>query len=366
MRGESSKQLSMLVLKSPESFVPANHPVRRVKALADEVLRRLSATFDAMYSNVGRPSVPPEQLLKSMLLIALYSIRSERQFCEQLRYNLLFRWFLDLEMTAEVFDASTFSQNRDRLLAHDVASSFLYEVTTAAKEAKLMSHDHFTVDGTMIEAWASLKSFQRKDKDRSDLPPPDDKGNPSVDFRGEKRGNATHESKTDPEAKLFRKGPNREAKLSFMGHALMENRNGLVVDFQVTEANGHAERDAAARMLSELSRGKRRITVGADKGYDTRDFVATCRTLKVTPHVAQNAYGRRRSAVDDRTVRHAGYAVSQRLRKRVEEIFGWMKTVGGLRKTRFRGLERNEFFGKMLAATYNLMRMSRLLSLQPT
>jgi transposase len=366
MRGEQDKQVSMYVLRSPESLVPADHPLRRIKALADRVLARLSPTFDAMYSRVGRPSVPPECLLKSMLLIALYSVRSERQFCEQLRYNLLFRWFLDLDMVGETFDASTFSQNRERLLTHDVAGAFLFEVVTEARKASLMSQDHFTVDGTMIEAWASLKSFQNKARDNSDPPPPDDKGNPSVDFRGEKRSNATHESKTDPQAKLFRTGNGKEAKLSYMGHALMENRNGLVVDFRVSEANGTAEREEALGMLSELPGGTRRVTVAGDKGYDTRDFVARCRSMQVTPHVAQNRYGSRQSAVDARTIRHPGYTTSQRLRKRVEEIFGWMKTVGGLRKTRFRGLERNEFFGKIVAASYNLMRMSRLLAPQPT
>ena len=361
MRGEVPKQASMLFLKSPEQLVPADHPVRAIKRLADGALARLSPTFDRMYSGVGRPSVPPERLLKSLLLIALYSVRSERQFCEQVNYNLLFRWFLDMDMTEPAFDASTFSQNRERLLEHDVAAEFLREIVAEAQDAHLMSRDHFTVDGSMIEAWASLKSFKRKDGSDDDQSPPDDPGNPTVNFHGEKRSNETHASKTDPEAKLARKGNNREAKLSFMAHALMENRNGLIVDFRVSEANGRAEREQALRMIGETLPGERRITLGADKGYDTRDFVRECREMKVTPHVAKNEYARRRSAIDDRTAKRPGYAVSQRLRKRVEEIFGWMKTVGGLRKTRFRGVRRTQLFGHILAASYNLLRMSRLL-----
>jgi transposase len=361
MRGEAPKQSSMLCLMSPEQLVPADHPLRSLKKLADAALAKLSPTFDRMYSGVGRPSVPPERLLKSMLLIALYSVRSERQFCEQLQYNMLFRWFLDMDMVEGVFDASTFSQNRDRLLEHDVAGEFLRQVVAQARAAHLMSRDHFTVDGSMIEAWASLKSFKRKDAKDDDQPPPDDPGNPTVNFHGERRSNETHASTTDAEAKLARKGNQREAKLSFMAHALMENRNGLIVDFRVSEANGRAEREEALRMVGQTLIGERRITLGADKGYDTREFVAECRAMKVTPHVAKNEHARRRSAIDDRTTTHAGYAVSQRLRKRVEEIFGWMKTVGGFRKTRYRGTLRTQLFGHMLAASYNLLRMSRLL-----
>ena len=362
MRGEAPKQSSMLCLMSPEQVVPGDHPLRAIKKLADVALGKLSPTFDRMYSGLGRPSVPPERLLKSMLLIAFYSVRSERQFCEQLRYNMLFRWFLDMDMVEGVFDASTFSQNRDRLLEHDVAGEFLRQVVAQAKGAHLMSRDHFTVDGTMIEAWASLKSFKRKDARDDDQSSPDDPGNPTVNFHGEKRSNETHASTTDPEAKLARKGANREAKLSFMAHALMENRNGLIVDFRVSEANGRAEREQALVMVERSVTGERRITLGADKAYDTRDFVAGCRSMNVTPHVAKNEYARRRSAIDGRTTSHAGYSLSQRLRKRVEEIFGWMKTVGGFRKTRYRGVSRTQLFGHMLAASYNLLRMGRMLS----
>ena len=361
MRGEAPKQSSMLCLMSPEQLVPQDHPLRSLKKLADAALARLSPTFDRMYSGVGRPSVPPERLLKSMLLIALYSVRSERQFCEQLRYNMLFRWFLDMDMVEAVFDASTFSQNRDRLLEHDVAGKLLRQVVAQAQTAHLMSRDHFTVDWSMIEAWASLKSFKRTDEKADDRTPPDDPGNPTVNFHGEKRSNQTHASTTDPEAKLARKGNNREAKLSFMAHALMENRNGLIVDFRVSEANGRAEREQALLMVGQTLVGERRITLGADKGYDTREFVAECRSMKVTPHVARNEGARRRSAIDGRTSERPGYAISQRIRKRVEEIFGWMKTVGGFRKTRYRGRRRTEQFGHIVAAGYNLLRMSRML-----
>jgi transposase len=331
MRGRETKQSSMLMLMSPESVVPEKHPLRGVKRLADAALARMSLTFDAIYADGGRPSIPPERLLKAQLLIALYTVRSERQLCEQLAYNLLFRWCLDMDMTEEVFDHSTFSINRDRLIAHDAAGEFFREVLSLGRDERLMSDDHFTVDGTLIEAWASLKSFKRKCDDKKD--PPDEPGNPSVDFHGEKRSNATHESTTDPEAKLARKGNGKEAKLSFSMHSLMENRNGLLVDLVVDEANGTTERTTALEMLDEL-RGDKLITVGADKAYDTRDFVAKCRKLNVTPLVAQNQGPRRRSAIDDRTTRPPGYAISQRIRKRVEEIFGWIKTTGGLRKTR--------------------------------
>ncbi len=358
MRGENPKQSSMVMLISPESRVPATHPLRAIKKLADEALRELSPTFDKMYSAVGRPSIPPERLLKSMLLMALYTVRSERLFCEQLDYNLLFRWFLDMDMVEGSFVPTVFTHNRDRLLAHDVAREFLLAIVAKARKAKLMSHEHFTVDGTLIESWASLKSFKKKDDD--DSTPPDDPGNPSVDFHGEKRSNETHESKTDPDAKLARKGNGKEAKLSYSAHALMENRNGLIVDLQVDVADGRAERRNALEMLDNNLVGGRRISLGADKGYDTREFVAECRARNVTPHVAQNITTNRGSMIDGRTSRSPAYAISQRVRKRVEEIFGWMKTVGGFRKTRYVGLGANQLAAYMIAAAYNLLRVSRL------
>jgi transposase len=375
MRGEPSKQTSMLVLRSPEDLVPKEHPIRQVKAMADAVLREMTGRFDEMYAGSGRESVPPEALLKGSLLIALYSVRSERLFCEQLAYNMLFRWFLDMDMTEEPFNHSTFSKNRERLMGHDVAREFFQRVVGQARQAKLMSSEHFTVDGTLIESWASLKSLQpkeerkrernrRKAKRRSDR---DGKGggasggsNPTVDFRGQKRSNETHESKTDPEAKLARRGHAQPSKLYFGAHALMENRNGLLVDLRIEEAHGTAERDTALLMLAEDLPGSRRITVGADKGYDTQEFVELCRSQGVTPHVACNDT-KRRSALDNRTVRHPGYLASQRVRKRVEEIFGWLKTVGGFRRTRFKGRRKTQLAAYLAAAAYNLVRMARLL-----
>jgi transposase len=289
--------------------------------------------FDEMYADTGRPSVPPERLLKGQLLIALYSIRSERQLCEQLQYNLLFRWFLDMDMLDTAFDATTYSRNRDRLMKHDVAAAFFLAVRDQAHD--LMSREHFSVDGTLIEAWASLKSFRRKDDDK------DDDHNGWGDFRGERRSNETHESKTDPEARLMRKGNGQPAKLSYMGHALVENRNGLLVDLRVSTATGKAEREVAGAMLDDHERPAR-TTLGADRAYDTRDFVDDCRQLGVTPHVAQNTTNRR-SAIDARTTRHVGSSISQRLRMRIEQVFGWGKTIGGLRRTRLRGLARTQF-----------------------
>ncbi len=359
MRGEKKQQASMLMLMSPESRVPATHPVRAIKKLADAALAKISPVFDAMYADGGRPSIPPERLLKSMLLMALFTVRSERQFCKQLDYNLLFRWFLDMDMTEPSFVPTVFSKNRDRLIIHDVAGEFLRAVVEQARDAKLMSSEHFTVDGTLIESWASLKSFKPKDDD--DKTPPDDPGNPSVDFRGEKRTNDTHESTTDPDAKLMRKGDGKEAKLSYSAHALMENRNGLVVDLQVDIADGRAERRNALEMLDLNLPGKRRITLGADKAYDTQDFVAGCRERNVTPHIAQNITKRRGSNIDARTAGHVGYAISQRVRKRVEEIFGWAKTVGNFRKTRFIGLGANQVAAYVVASAYNLLRIAKLM-----
>jgi transposase len=361
MRGTDTKQASMLSLLTPEKRVPPKHPLRAVKAMAEAALKDLSPLFDAMYSTVGRSSIPPERLLKASLLMALYTIRSERMFCEQLDYNILFRWFLDMSMDEASFDHSTFSKNRDRLVAHDVAKEFFLTIVAQARGAGLMSDEHFTVDGTLIEAWASLKSFRKKDETPDDRAPPDDPGNPSVDFHKEKRSNTTHESRTDPEARLARKGKGKEAKLSYSQHALMENRNGLLVDLRIAEANGTAERDMALEMVGDRLPGTKRITLGGDKGYDTKDFVEDCGWRNVTPHVAQNITKQRNSAIDGRTTRHPGYEISQRIRKRVEEIFGWTKTVANFRRTRFKGRERTQLASYFIGAAYNLLRMGRLL-----
>ena len=360
MRGTTKQQESMFSLRTPGDRVPKDHPVRRIKDLADGALATLSPTFDKMYSRMGRPSIPPEQLLKASLLMALFSVRSERQFCEQLDYNLMFRWFLDMGMEEASFDHSTFSLNRERLLEHDVAKQFFAAIVTQAKKAGLVSSEHFSVDGTLIEAWASLKSFRPKDEDKDDKPPPDDKGNPTVDFHGEKRSNETHASTTDPEAKLARKGNGKEAKLAFCANGLIENRNGLLVGLNVMLATGTAERDAAIRLLHDNVPGKGRVTVGGDKGYDTKDFIKDCQMLNVTPHVAQNITERRGSAINGRTTRHAGYEVSQRKRKLIEEVWGWMKTVGGFRKTRFVGRLRTELAAYLVGAAYNLVRIAKL------
>jgi transposase len=359
MRGEDEKQGGVVCVIVMEQRVPQDHPLRKIRDITDRVLKELSPVFDAMYSRVGRPSVPPERLLKSMLLMALYTVRSERLFCEQLSYNLLFRWFLDMDLESAAFDASTFSKNRDRLLEHDVAGQFFRRVVEEARRAGVMSDDHFTVDGTLIEAWASLKSFRPKKATKPETPP-DDPGNPTVNFHGEKRSNDTHASTTDPEAKLARKGNGKEAKLCFHGHGLTENRNGLLVDVRITEANGRAEREAALEMIGDSIPGTGRVTVGADKGYDTRDFVRQARDMSATPHVAQNDNAHHRSAIDGRTTKTAGYSVSQRLRKRIEETWGWMKTVGNFRKTRWKGKERTQLAAYMVGAAYNLLRLARL------
>jgi transposase len=361
MRGDVKHQATMLSLVQPAQRVPADHPIRRIKALADAELERLCPIFDQMYSGMGRPSIPPETLLKSCLLIALFSVRSERQFCERLEYDLMFRFFLDMGMDDASFDASTFAKNKDRLLAADVARLFFEGVVRQAKEKRLISAEHFTVDGTLIEAWASTKSFKKKGG--KDDGPPDDRGNPTVNFHGEKRSNETHESTTDPEARLARKGSSQAAKLSYATHVLMENRNGLCTDVTVTHANGTAEWDGALQMLDrQRANGINPKTLGADAGYDVQRFVDALRERGITPHVAQTRDVRRRSRVDGRTVRHPGYAVSQRHRKKVEEIFGWMKTVGCFRKTRYRGQARTGLWAYLTAAAYNLVRMSRLVA----
>lgn len=341
----------MLCLLNADELVAKDHPLRAIKALADGALSAMSPFLEAMYATSGRASVPPEVLLKAKLLAALFSVRSDRQLCEQLRYNLMFRWFLDLDMLGGAFDHSTFSKNQERLLAHDAAGQFFATVVAQAKAKGLISDEHFTADGTLIEAWASLKSFRPKGEDNGD-------SNGWSGFRGEKRSNETHESKTDPEARLARKGNGQAAKLSFSGHALMENRNGLLVDVRLLEANGHAEREAALAMLDTSAPAA--ATLGVDKGYDTKDFVAACREREITPHVAQNTSGYRRSAIDGRTTRHPGYRVSQIVRRRVEQIFAWMKTVGGLRRSRWRGKARTQLAAYVVGTAYNLLRIARL------
>ena len=327
--------------------------------MVDEVLAGMDAEFDAMYSTSGRRSVPPETLLKATVLMTMYSIRSERAFCERLNYDMLFRWFLDMAIDDRAFDATTFTKNRQRLLEHQIADEFFAAVVAQAKLRRYMSSDHFSVDGTLLQAWASNKSF--KPNARSD----DGDGNgfkgrnAEVDFKGQKRSNKTHTSTTDPEAMLFRKSNNAAAELSYMGHLLIENRSGLIVDAELTPATGFAERVCATTMLGRLPSKKRRRTVAADKGYDTKGFVADVRGLGFTPHVAQNT-NNRRSAIDGRTTRHAGHGVSQRIRKRVEEPFGWIKTVGAGRKLRYIGQQRNRAWFKMEAAVYNLIRICSL------
>jgi transposase/IS5 family transposase len=364
MRGEDTRQEWMLLGLAANDLVPTDHPLRQMKPIVERALAAVSPTFATMYAPKGRKSIPPEHLLKASLLIALYSIRSERQFCERLQYDLLFKWFLDLNIADRAFDASTFSKNRKRLLEHAVSAAFFDAVLDEARLQDLLSDDHFTVDGTLLESWASLKSFRpRPQTGEPPRDPPDppvaDSRDPLVDFHGQKRRNQTHVSTTDPEARLARKGKGKEAKLCLMGHALMENRHGLVVDVLITQATGTAEREAALVMLDRRPVRSHRVTLGADKNYDTREFVAACRARKVTPHVAQNSSSRR-SAIDERTTHHAGYGISQRVRKRVEEIFGWTKTVGGGRKLRYVGVARNQFWADLTATAFNLVRMATL------
>ena len=356
MRGEDRQSAGLFSYVRLEGRVPLDHPLRPIRALVNAALGDLSADFSALYARTGRPSIPPEQLLRALLLQAFYTVRSERLLMEQLDYNLLFRWFVGLEMDDAVWDATVFSKNRDRLLDGDIARRFFAAVLNRAELRKLLSDEHFSVDGTLIEAWASMKSFVPRDG--GDEPPAGPGRNAERDFHGERRSNDTHASTTDPEARLVRKGKGKEAKLAYAGHLLTENRHGLIVDACLTAASGTAEREAALDMIAERGRG---ITVGADKGYDAAGFVAECRALGCTPHLAQNT-ANRRSAIDRRTTRHAGYAVSQQKRKQIEEPFGWFKTIGGLRKTRHRGRALVEWFFMLTAAAYNLIRIPKLLA----
>lgn len=357
MRGHVESQKGLFSYISVEARVPTDHPLRRIKAQADAVLQSMNASFEAMYAEGGRPSVAPERLLKASLLIALYSVRSDRLFCEMLDYNLLFRWFLDMGLEEASFDHSTFSKNRERLIEHDIAKEFFSGAIEQAREQRLLSDEHFTIDGTLIESWASFKSFKRKDGEPPKAGPD---GTGMVDFRGEKRSNQTHESGTDPQAKLMRKGNGQPAKLSFGAHALMENRNGLLIDLVISEAT-LSESKAASPMLDRRRQARHKMsTVGADKGYYNKGFIAKLRGRKIAPHIAQ-IQGRSVAGLDARTTRHDSYAISQRKRKRVEEIFGWMKTVGGLRKTRFIGIAKTQMAAYLVGAAYNLIRMARLL-----
>jgi len=350
-----------------EARVRRDHPLRRIRAFADAALEALTGDFSTLYSAMGRPSIPPEMLLRAMLLQAFYSIRSERLLMERLEFDLLFRWFVGLGIDDAAWDHSTFSKNRDRLLEGEIAAKFLAAVLAQPKVKRLLSTDHFSVDGTLIEAWGSMKSFKPKVADRNgdDPPPPPSPPasggrNAEVDFKGQKRSNETHESTTDPEARLYRKGKGMEAKLCFMGHTLMENRSGLIVDACVTSADGHAERVAALAMIEPRADRPHAISLCADKAYDAEDFVNELRSMNVRPHVAQNDNGRR-SAIDRRTTRHASYAMSQKIRKRIEEGFGWIKTVGGQRKTKFKGRDRVGWAFTFTAAAYNLVRLPKLL-----
>jgi len=357
MRGKDTQQSAMFSYVSAERRVPVDHPLRSIRAMVDVALKGLSRSFGQMYPDWGRPWIAPEKLLRALLLQLLYSIRSERLLREQLEYNLLFRWFVGLNIDEPVWVPTVFSKNRDRLLEGEIAAKFFAQVLDQARANDLLSDEHFSVDGTLIEAWASQKSFQRKDDNQA--PPPDDPGNPTVNFHGQKRSNETHPSTTDPEARLARKSSGHESKLAYCGNVLIENRNGLVVDTALVMASGTAERDAAIEMAERIE-GEKRVTVGADKGYDTRGFVREMRERNVTPHVSENTNRSGGSALDRRTTRHAGYQLSQRKRKRIEEVFRWLKTVGMLRKTRHRGIFKVGWVFTFAAAAYNLVRMRNL------
>ena len=361
MRGEDHQQDQLFSYGSLEQRVPEGHPLRPIRAMVDEALKGLSARFDEIYGEDGRKSIPPERLLRALLLQMLYSVRSERMLMEQLRYNLLFRWFVGLSADEPVWHPTVFTKNRDRLLDGAISEEFFSLIVGQAGTRGLLSDEHFTVDGTLIEAWAGQKSFQRKQNGGDALnPPPGDPGsNPTVNWHKEKRSNETHESSTDPMARLFKKTRGAEAKLGYLGHLLTENRNGLVVDIRLTQATGTAEREAAVEMIANRPASKK-ATLGGDKGYDTRAFVEHVRSLNVTPHVAQNVNRAGGSTIDARTTQHESYAISQRKRKRVEEVFGWLKTIALQRKTRFRGTERVGWMFTMAAAAYNLVRMRNL------
>jgi transposase len=351
MRGNDPKQDGMFSYVSPEQRVPAEHPLRPLRTMVDDILKEMSPRFAKLYAETGRPSIPPERLLRALLLQILYTVRSERLLIEQLNYNLLFRWFVGMDMDEGVWNHAVFSKNRERLLNEEVAEVFFQRVLERAKP--YLSDEHFTVDGTLIEAWASQKSFRAKDRGE----PPCANGR-EVDFHGEKRRNDTHQSTTDPDARLYKKSKGSEAKMSYLGHALMENRHGLLVDTMVTFADGTAERDAALLMASQIE-GVKQVTLGGDKNYDTQELVRDLREMKITPHVAQNNTNRR-SAIDGRTTQHAGYAISQKKRKRIEQSFGWMKTIGMLKKVKLRGLEKVSWLFTFVAAVYNLYRLQRL------
>ena len=355
MRGSDERSGALFSYVDLEARVPSGHPLRAIRAIVNEALGELSPTFARLYAPQGRPSIPPEQLLRALLLQAFYSIRSERQLMERLDFDLLFRWFVGLGIDDPVWDHSTFSKNRDRLLEGDVAAEFLATLLDRPKVRRLLSSEHFSVDGSLVEAWASMKSFRPKD-DPGD--PPEGR-NGSRDFHGERRRNDSHASTTDPDARLYRKGPGQEARLCFVGHVLMENRHGLVVDAELTRASGHAERLAALAMLDRLPTVGP-VTLGADRGFDAKDFVLELRERRITPHIAQNTSGRR-SAIDGRTTRHDGYAQSQRTRKRIEEAFGWIKTIAGQARTRLRGLDRVRWSFTLAATAYNLIRLPKLI-----
>ena len=366
MRGRDDRKEGLFSYVRLEERVPKDHPLRAVRALADEALSSLNARFDALYSGMGRPSIAPEMLLRATLLQAFFSVRSERQLMEQIDYNLLFRWFVGLPMDAPAWHATVFTHNRDRLMETDVARAFLAALLALTQVKRLLSSDHFSVDGTLIDAWASTKSFRPKDGSGE---PPGPGRNGERNFRAEKRSNATHASTTDPDARLYRKADGRESRLCFMGHVLMENRNGLAVDAALTHATGTAEREAALLML-DRQEARHRITVGADKAYDVTDFVGALRRRTVTPHIAVQdriyATGtRRRTAVDGRTTHHPGYAASQRIRKRIEEVFGWIKAQAGLAQVKVRGRPKVEAVFTFAAVAYNLIRLPKLLALQP-
>lgn len=361
MRGTDERSGALFSYVDLEARVPRQHPLRAIRELVNEALAALDGDFAALYTGFGRPSIAPEKLLRALLLQAFYSIRSERQLMERLEFDLLFRWFVGLGIDDAVWDHSVFSKNRDRLLEGDIAAKFLVSVLALPRVKSLLSSEHFSVDGTLIAAWASLKSFKPRASHDDDQPPPSSGGrNADVDFKGERRSNETHVSTSDPDARLYRKGPGQEAKLCFIGHALMENRNGIYVDARLTRVSGHAERLAALEMIEEHAGRPHPVTLAADKGFDAADFVAGLREMNVTPHIAQNTS--RRSAIDRRTTRHPGYTVSQRIRKRIEEGFGWMKSVGGMRKTKYRGLRKVGWAFTFSAAAYNIIRIPKLIA----